>query len=54
MLKWGFIDDIQWILEQIPQNHQTALFSAFMPRTICEGHISQRYLYQRLLSKQGG
>lgn len=44
MLKMGFIDDIQWILEQIPQNHQTALFSATMPKTIQD--IAQRYLYQ--------
>lgn len=42
MLKMGFIEDIEWILEQIPQAHQTALFSATMPEYIKK--ISQRYL----------
>ncbi|MDF3054820.1 MAG: box helicase [Gammaproteobacteria bacterium] len=42
MLKMGFIDDIQWILEQIPPKHQTALFSATMPTSI--QHIAKRYL----------
>lgn len=42
MLKMGFIDDIEWILEQIPGEHQTALFSATMPPAIQK--ISQRYL----------
>jgi len=42
MLKMGFIDDIEWILEQIKQSHQTALFSATMPTRIQK--ISKRYL----------
>jgi len=42
MLKMGFIDDIEWILEQIPQDHQTALFSATMPQSIQK--IAKRYL----------
>lgn len=42
MLKMGFIDDIQWILEQIPPKHQTALFSATIPSSI--RHIAERYL----------
>lgn len=42
MLNMGFIDDVKWILEQIPGQHQTALFSATMPRTIQE--ISNNYL----------
>ena len=28
MLRMGFIDDVQWILEQTPEQRQTALFSA--------------------------
>ncbi|MBA2453800.1 MAG: DEAD/DEAH box helicase, partial [Chloroflexia bacterium] len=28
MLNMGFIEDIEWILERIPSEHQTALFSA--------------------------
>ena len=34
MLRMGFIDDVNWILEQIPSEHQTALFSATMPPVI--------------------
>lgn len=34
MLRMGFIDDVEWILEQIPGKHQTALFSATMPAAI--------------------
>ena len=42
MLRMGFIDDVEWILEQTPENHQTALFSATMPdpiRRIAEKHL---------------
>lgn len=42
MLKMGFIDDVKWVLEQIPHEHQTALFSATMPKSIQE--IAQDYL----------
>jgi len=42
MLKMGFIEDIEWILEQIPQTHQTALFSATIPAFIQK--IAKRYL----------
>lgn len=34
MLRMGFIDDVNWILEQAPSNRQVALFSATMPREI--------------------
>lgn len=34
MLRMGFIDDVEWILEQMPAGHQTALFSATMPQAI--------------------
>ncbi|QDV52016.1 ATP-dependent RNA helicase DeaD [Gimesia fumaroli] len=34
MLRMGFIDDVEWILEQMPPKHQTALFSATMPEAI--------------------
>jgi ATP-dependent RNA helicase DeaD len=33
MLRMGFIDDVEWILEQIPKVHQTALFSATIVST---------------------
>lgn len=34
MLRMGFIDDVEWILEHTPETRQTALFSATMPREI--------------------
>ena len=34
MLRMGFIDDVEWILEQIPDSRQIALFSATMPTQI--------------------
>ncbi|MFQ3230460.1 DEAD/DEAH box helicase [Reinekea sp.] len=34
MLRMGFIDDIDWILEHTPKDKQTALFSATMPAQI--------------------
>ena len=42
MLKIGFQEDVEWILEQIPHQHQTALFSATMPASIIQ--ISKQYL----------
>ncbi len=34
MLRMGFIEDVEWILEQTPAERQTALFSATMPPRI--------------------
>ena len=34
MLRMGFIDDVEWILEHLPAERQTALFSATMPDAI--------------------
>mgnify|MGYP003957273521 FL=1 len=34
MLRMGFIDDVEWILEQTPDERQIALFSATMPQQI--------------------
>lgn len=42
MLRMGFIDDVEWILEQAPEKHQTALFSATMPPRIKQ--ITKKYL----------
>lgn len=42
MLRMGFIDDVEWILAQIPHQHQRALFSATMPPAIKK--ITDRYL----------
>jgi ATP-dependent RNA helicase DeaD len=42
MLRMGFIDDVEWILEQTPSDRQTALFSATMPQQI--RRIATQYL----------
>jgi len=42
MLRMGFIDDVEWILEQTPKQRQMALFSATMPREI--QRIARRHL----------
>ena len=44
MLRMGFKEDVEWILEQVPEEHQTALFSATMPTAI--QNIAKRYLNQ--------
>jgi len=44
MLRMGFIDDVEWILDQTPPERQIALFSATMPdviRTIAEQHLDE-------------
>ena len=42
MLRMGFIDDVEQILEQTPAERQTALFSATMPHDI--RRVAERYL----------
>ncbi len=42
MLRMGFIDDVEWVLEQTPDTIQIALFSATMPSVIRK--IAQEYL----------
>ncbi len=42
MLRMGFIDDVEWILDQTPKTRQVALFSATMPSVI--RRIAQKYL----------
>ncbi len=36
MLRMGFIDDVEWILEQLPEERQMVLFSATMPAAITQ------------------
>ena len=36
MLDMGFIEDIEWIMQQVPEDRQTALFSATMPPRIAD------------------
>ncbi len=42
MLRMGFIDDVEWILEKTPAQRQIALFSATMPNAIKK--IAKKYL----------
>ncbi|MEI6706464.1 MAG: DEAD/DEAH box helicase [Methylococcales bacterium] len=44
MLRMGFIDDVEWILDQLPEKRQIALFSATMPSVIRK--IAQQYLHE--------
>lgn len=46
MLRMGFIEDVNWILSQLPAKRQTALFSATMPDAI------RRIAHQHLVSPQ--
>ena len=42
MLKMGFVEDIEWILEHTPEEKQIALFSATMPEAIRK--VSEKYM----------
>lgn len=42
MLKMGFIDDIKWVMEHIPEQRQIALFSATMPSVIKK--VAEKFL----------
>lgn len=42
MLRMGFIDDVEWVMEQTPDTRQIALFSATMPKEVAR--IAKRFL----------
>lgn len=42
MLRMGFIDDVEWVMEHVPDQTQVALFSATMPAPILK--VTQNYL----------
>ena len=42
MLRMGFLEDVEWLLGQMPAERQTALFSATMPKEV--RRIADRYL----------
>lgn len=42
MLRMGFIDDVNWILDNCPEDKQVALFSATMPKEI--QRVTEQYL----------
>jgi len=49
MLRMGFIDDVEWILEHTPDNRQIALFSATLPEVIRK--VAGRHLNEPELVK---
>ena len=42
MLRMGFIDDVETVMAELPEEHQTALFSATMPEPI--RRITKRFM----------
>lgn len=42
MLRMGFLEDVEWVLEQTPDDRQIALFSATMPKEI--KRVADRFL----------
>lgn len=44
MLRMGFIDEVEWILDQTPERRQMALFSATMPPQV--ERIARRHLHE--------
>ncbi|MDA3903229.1 MAG: DEAD/DEAH box helicase [Desulfuromusa sp.] len=42
MLKMGFIDDVEQILTHVPEDHQTSLFSATMPKEVL--NVARKHL----------
>ena len=44
MLRMGFIDEVEWILDQTPAKRQMALFSATMPAEV--ERIARRHLHE--------
>ncbi|OOF63760.1 DEAD/DEAH box helicase [Rodentibacter sp. Ppn85] len=43
MLRMGFIDDVETVMAELPERHQTALFSATMPEPI--RRITKRFMH---------
>ncbi|MEA1890207.1 MAG: DEAD/DEAH box helicase [Pseudomonadota bacterium] len=42
MLRMGFIDDVEWVMDKLPEQRQIALFSATMPNVIRK--VAERFL----------
>lgn len=49
MLRMGFIEDVEWVLEQLPEKRRIALFSATMPREV--KRIAEQHLQQPVMVK---
>ncbi len=49
MLRMGFIEDVEWVLEQLPERRRIALFSATMPREV--KRIAEQHLREPVMVK---
>jgi ATP-dependent RNA helicase DeaD len=49
MLKMGFLEDVEWILSQVPEERRTALFSATLPPEI--RRIASRHLRNPVMAE---
>lgn len=49
MLRMGFIDDVEWVMDKLPEERQIALFSATMPEAI--KRVAKRFLKDPKLIK---
>lgn len=55
MLDMGFIEDIEWILSQLPKQRQTFLFSATIPKEVedlAKKHLRKDYKFIRVIREE--
>lgn len=55
MLDMGFIEDIEWIISQLPKERQTFLFSATMPReveSLAKRHLRKDYKFVKVITEE--
>ncbi len=51
----GFIEDIEWIISQLPKERQTFLFSATMPReveSLAKRHLRKDYKFVKVITEE--
>ena len=55
MLDMGFIEDIEWIITQLPKERQSLLFSATIPREVEElakKHLKKDYKFVKVITEE--
>lgn len=55
MLDMGFIEDIEWIIAQLPKERQTFLFSATIPREVerlAKRHLRKDYKFVKVITEE--
>ncbi len=55
MLDMGFIEDIEWIIAQLPKERQTFLFSATIPReveSLAKRHLRKDYKFVKVITEE--